>query len=236
MMEKRDEVLAKLAEVYDPELDQSVTEMGFIEDVHMDNSAVTIFFRLPTYWCSPNFAYIMAEDMRDRVLELPWVEKVVISLKDHCAAEQVNQGVSSGKSFLDTFSDLSGGNLQDLRQTFRVKTFVSRQEYVLRHLLAAGMTAPALSEMSLGDAQALLQIDEKGKRLMERYLIIRKQLGLNNGANEKAFTHPNGDAIAPDEFSAYLLDARRTRMSMEFNANHCRGLLETRYAVKVGNE
>ena len=37
---------------------------------------VHIGFRLPTYWCAANFAFLMADDMRRAVGALPWVRRV----------------------------------------------------------------------------------------------------------------------------------------------------------------
>jgi metal-sulfur cluster biosynthetic enzyme len=66
------EVLARLATVSDPELDESVTELGFVTDVEVaTGGAVRIGFRLPTYWCAANFAFLMAEDMRLAAASLP---------------------------------------------------------------------------------------------------------------------------------------------------------------------
>jgi metal-sulfur cluster biosynthetic enzyme len=235
-MGKRKEVFEKLAMVYDPELDQSVTDMGFINDIAIEDSTVTIYFRLPTYWCSPNFAYIMAEDMRNRVSELSWVSDVVIALKDHCAADEVNAGVTSGKSFAEVFSGLSGGDLDQLRQTFRIKTFVSRQERLLRHLLNSGMDQTSLVTSTIREISSYPDLKNEGKILLERYLASRAELGFDNVPDQVAFIQSSGETIDPEQFSNYLLNARRTRMSMDFNANHCRGLLETRYETEMTKE
>lgn len=235
-MRQRQEVFLKLAEVYDPELDQSVTEMGFIDQVGIEDTTVTVYFRLPTYWCSPNFAYIMAEDMRDRILELPWVTQVVISLKDHCASEEVNKGVTTGRSFSEMFSGLSGGDLEKLRQTFRIKTFVSREERLLRHLMALGVEAEKLVAMTMSQLLALPDLGDDGRNLRDRYFSSRTEMGFHNGPEEVAFLQSNGETIDSSQFSEYLIESRRTRLSMEFNANHCRGLLETRYAEDMRKE
>ncbi|MCS5599972.1 MAG: iron-sulfur cluster assembly protein, partial [Rhodospirillales bacterium] len=70
MADARDEVDQQLAKVYDPELDQPLTELGFIGGVDIAGDKVTVRFRLPTYWCAANFAYMMASDIRERVSEL----------------------------------------------------------------------------------------------------------------------------------------------------------------------
>ncbi len=53
-------VYAAIADVLDPELDEPLVKLGFIERVQVDGPDVTVVFKLPTYWCSPNFAYLMA--------------------------------------------------------------------------------------------------------------------------------------------------------------------------------
>jgi hypothetical protein len=40
---------------------------------------VEVVFRLPTYWCSPNFAFIIAEDIQKYVSELEWVRSVKVN-------------------------------------------------------------------------------------------------------------------------------------------------------------
>lgn len=45
------------------------------------------------------------------------------------------------------------------------------------------------------------------------------------------FTTPEGEALTIESFSDYLLGAKRTRLSMEFNGHYCRGLLEARYKL-----
>ena len=77
--DRAEQVNACLATVMDPELDESVTELGFITEVVLQGEGeVRIGFRLPTYWCATNFAYLMADDMRRAVQALPWVTKVEV--------------------------------------------------------------------------------------------------------------------------------------------------------------
>ena len=93
MSHRRKEIYHKLSLVEDPELDQPLTELGFISDVTIDDSRVHVIFRLPTYWCSPNFAFLMASGIYNRVKELNWVSSVTVSLKDHCASTEINEGL-----------------------------------------------------------------------------------------------------------------------------------------------
>ncbi|GAB7388174.1 iron-sulfur cluster assembly protein [Bacillaceae bacterium] len=226
------EVESQLAKVLDPELDRPLTELGFIDDVAIRGSEVTVLLRLPTYWCSPNFAFIMASDVRERLFELRWVTGVTVLLKDHCFADEINRGIAEGKSFSETFPGIPAGDLDELRKTFRIKAFVSRQERLLRYLLRLGMNESAILELTVQELQELANPHTEGKALIERYLAVREELGFSNEPRETAFVRADGKRISAERFAEYLLEGRRTRISMEFNANYCRGLLETRYSLK----
>src|ERR1700737_5578876 len=93
--EQMDEVWAALERVTDPEIDESVTKLEFITRVEVEaGSRVRIEFSLPTYWCAPNFAFLMASDMRDAVAQLLWVEDVSVELLDHFSANLINRSVA----------------------------------------------------------------------------------------------------------------------------------------------
>jgi len=225
---RRDEVYGQLAKVSDPELDQPLTDLGFIGGVGIDGNAVTVHFRLPTFWCAANFAFMMAADIRERVSELPWVERVDVRLQDHFFGQEINDGVNCGKTFTESFPELATGDLEDLRETFRVKAFLSRQERLIRCLLATGWSEDAILRVQVGDLPSL-PLDSEGTALAERYRAILEERGLTSGRTAPAFVHPDGKPIQPPEFRGNLSHAQRTRLSVEFNASFCRGMLKTRY-------
>ena len=93
------EVWRCLARVTDPELDEPLTDLGFVERVAViDNQRVEVGFRLPTYWCSPNFAFLMAFGIRREIETLSWVEGFRVELRDHCFGDEVNAGVNDGRA------------------------------------------------------------------------------------------------------------------------------------------
>ena len=99
------EIWDRLRHVTDPELDESVTSLEFITSVRIEEeNEVWIEFRLPTYWCAPNFAFLMASDMRDAVTEIPWVRNVKVELLDHFSSELINRGVALRQDFRDAFT------------------------------------------------------------------------------------------------------------------------------------
>ena len=228
---REDEVLARLAAVTDPELDEPVTELGFVERVAVDaDGAVTVDFRLPTFWCAANFAYMMAEDMRDAVAALPWATRVVPRLREHMCAEQVNRGVDQGLSFGAAFGEAGEDDhtLEELRATFRQKAFQGRQEALLRALLAQGFGKAALCEMTLAALEGTAIAGAEGAACKRRYLEIRARLGGPAGAAAHAFVSADGAPLSAAGFDAHLRTLASVRIAMTFNGALCRGLLEAR--------
>ncbi|UTR12724.1 iron-sulfur cluster assembly protein [Evansella sp. LMS18] len=229
-MNKEKQVYEKLDKVYDPELDQSLTELGFIDHTEIKGDQVKVSFRLPTFWCSPNFAYIMAEDIQKYVSELSWVKRVKVELIDHCASEEIN-GVSDGKRFSESFGEEAGGDLDEVRKTFEIKAFYGRQEKMIKFLLERDFSKETIRNLATEELSKL-ELDKEGTELRERYL--EKKQRLNDSA--VAFSKPEGDSLTEEEFDAYMLNLKRTRLSMEFNGHYCRGLLEARYKLSPAGE
>src|ERR1700751_4789342 len=138
-VDRKEEVWSALNAVTDPEIDESVVSLDFVTEVKVDSdNRVEIDFRLPTYWCAPNFAFLMASDMRDAVIELEWVSEVSVKLFDHFSADLINRGVALRQDFRDAFPGETDDDLSAIRQKFLGRAFERRQELLLRHLLAHG--------------------------------------------------------------------------------------------------
>ena len=218
------QVQACLATVMDPELDESVTDLGFITGVAVqDEGGVKIGFRLPTYWCAANFAFLMADDMRRAVQALPWVTNVEVQLHDHMYAEAINQGVTDGAGFQAAFGVAAEGGLEALRRTFELKAFQRRQEALLEHLISIKCRAETLVALDVDSLQAL-PLDADGEKLVARYLERRSLVG---GAM-LAFVDIDGQPIVAETMSTHLRDLRRVGVNAEFNGALCRGLLAVR--------
>ena len=59
-MNRHDQAYAALGTVVDPELDEPITELGFVRSLVITGDDVEVHLRLPTSFCAPNFAYLMA--------------------------------------------------------------------------------------------------------------------------------------------------------------------------------
>lgn len=224
------EVWARLARVTDPELDEPVTSLRFIERVAVvSGGAVEIDFRLPTYWCAANFAFLMADDMRRAVGALPWVRAVRPRLCDHMYADAVNAGVAEGRSFKETFGDLAADEpLDALRDTFRKKAFQRRQEAVLLALLDQDVAREALVDMDVATFDRTVIVAPAGAAQKPRYRELLMDLGLAYGPEDRAFVVPDGTPLTLASFDAYVRELRSVRINMEFNGALCRGLLKAR--------
>ena len=81
-MNRHDEAYAALGAVVDPELDEPITDLGFVRSLVTTGGDVEVHLRLPTSFCAPNFAYLMASDAKDVLTNLHWTEEVVVELDD----------------------------------------------------------------------------------------------------------------------------------------------------------
>lgn len=63
----RDEVLAALHTVIDPELHRPITELGSVRSILVDDEGVAVHLRRPTAFRCPNSAYLVVSDALDAV-------------------------------------------------------------------------------------------------------------------------------------------------------------------------
>jgi metal-sulfur cluster biosynthetic enzyme len=234
------EVWDRLDRVMDPELDEAITEMGFVEGVAVDGQGrVEVQFRLPTYWCSPNFAFLMAEGIRREAGALPWVAEVRVRLEDHLCAEEMNAAVNAGRSFSDAFAlNPELGDLEAVREKFDRKAFQRRQESVLLALRAAGYGSERAAAFTLGELDLLAFDDPGEERQRRRYREILAARGLARGAADHAFPDLDGAPLTVAGYAERMGELRAVRINMEFGGALCRGLKEHRYkeAVTIDGE
>jgi metal-sulfur cluster biosynthetic enzyme len=216
-------ILDALGSVRDPELDEPITDLGFVTDVEVVRDAVRVRLRLPTYFCAPNFAYLMVSDARAAVESVPGAGRAEIVLEDHHDAERINAGVADGLGFAGTYGGEAAGDLDGLRLVFRRKAYLARQERLARSLLDAGRTVEQLADLRIGE---LPDTDEA-----RVYLQRREELGLDVGPEAFLLVDPAGVRVPADRVVATLRFAQTVRVSIEGNASFCRGMLATRYGL-----
>jgi metal-sulfur cluster biosynthetic enzyme len=216
------EVLDALSGVRDPELDEPITDLAFVSEVDLEGDAVSVRLRLPTYFCAPNFAYLMVADAREAVLSLPGVRRATVTLDDHYASDEINGGVNEEKGFDGAFPDeTESPDLGELRTIFHRKSFVARQEKLCRSMLAEGHSPGQLAELRLGEIRS--------SEASEKYLRRRAELGLDVSPEAPLLVDPDGNRVPKEAVVQHLRFARTVGVSIEGNAELCRGLLATRY-------
>ena len=104
--------------VTDPELDQSIVDLGFVTRVSVEAGRVAVDFGLPTFWCSANFAWMIAEDMMTALSRLAWAKDIRVRLLDHFAAKKINAGIAADAGFAAAFAGEATGDLAAVRRTF----------------------------------------------------------------------------------------------------------------------
>ena len=214
-------VLEALGTVRDPELDEPLPDLGFVSGLEVEGGTVRVRLRLPTYFCAPNFAYLMVADADTAVRAVPGVRQAEVLLDDHFTAEEINSGIAQRRGFQRSFDGLADDDLDELRALFRRKALINRQQRLVKALLDAGTSAGELGRLRLGDLPPSPELAAYTQR--------RAELGLDVGPGAPLVVDTDGQPIPDELLERHLRFARLTRVSIEGNAGFCRGMLATRY-------
>jgi metal-sulfur cluster biosynthetic enzyme len=203
--------------VYDPELDEPITELRFVASCEVSGSGdVAVRLRLPTPQCAPNFAFLMAADARDAVRSVAEGGAVSVVLEDHYTGREINAAVAGDGSFGDAFPGETEGELDALRALFRRKALVARQGRLLETVADPGTAR--LGELSGPDA--------------ERCRELRRELGIDASDDAPAFVRGDGTPVPASELARFARMASLTAISLEANGGVCRSLLQVRYGTE----
>ncbi|WP_197380358.1 iron-sulfur cluster assembly protein [Mycolicibacterium mengxianglii] len=220
----KQDAYAALAGVVDPELDEPITDLGFVHSLAVSPAGnVAVHLRLPTSFCSPNFAYLMASDAKDVLMELDWTKVVTVELDDHHDSDIINAGLAADAGYRGTFGHEALDSLDDLRVTFHRKAHTAAMERCLTALMRA---QPHRAEHTMGSVTlADLPDDSTTEALLRR----RRTLGLSTEPTDVVLVDHTGARWPETQVVMALRRARATRISIDGNAHFCRGLLRTRY-------
>ena len=213
----KDDVLAALGTVYDPELDEPITALQFVASCEVaDDGAVSVRLRLPTPQCAPNFAFLMAADARDAVRTVPGVGAVSVVLEDHYTGKEINAAVAGDGGFGDAFPGETEGELDALRELFRRKALVARQGRLLETV--ADPVSARLGDLTGPDAVRCRE--------------LRSELGIDASDEAPAFVRGDGTPVPAPEIARFARMASLTAISLEANGGVCRSLLSVRYGIE----
>lgn len=216
------EVWAALGTVLDPELDEPITDLDFVESCTVSPDGVaTVGLRLPTFFCAPNFSFLMVADAYDAVSAVEGVTRADVTLADHHASSEINGGVAAQSGFVGTFDGEAVAELDELRAQFFRKAALAGQDRVARPLVEAGAGPDELAGTDLGSLPPSVDL----ARLRER----RAALGLPHGDDAPLLIDAEGNRITSAQVPLHLRRARLQRIGIETNGEYCKSLLKTRY-------
>jgi metal-sulfur cluster biosynthetic enzyme len=223
----RDSVWTALGTVLDPEIDEPITELDFVASCTVSgDGAVSVHLRLPTFFCAPNFSFLMVADAYDAVSSVDGVTRAEVVLDDHHASAEINAGVAAHAGFVRTFPGEADTELEELRRYFLEKAAIAGQDRVARPLVDAGVGPDELAASTLGVAPPSVDLD----RLRAR----RAALGLPADDGAPLLLHPDGSRVSAAQVPLHLRRARLTRAGLEANGDICKNILATRYAGTAG--
>jgi metal-sulfur cluster biosynthetic enzyme len=222
----RDRVWEALGTVLDPELDEPITDLDFVASCTVSGDGVAaVRLRLPTFFCAPNFSFLMVADAYDAVSAVEGVTRAEIVLEDHHASTEINSGVAAHAGFTDTFGGEAVGDLAEVRRYFLEKAIIAGQDRVARPLVDAGAGPDELAGLTLGSVPDSPALDRLRRR--------RAALGLRSDDDAPLLIRPDGGRVTAAQVPLHLRRARLTRLGMETNGEFCKSFLKTRYADSV---
>jgi len=104
-----------------------------------------------TFWCSPNFVYMMLEEARDVVSKLGGINEVRVHLDGHHDSDRINEAINAGKSFSDCYGAEANGNLVELNRMIRTRALRSRLFSMAMTLSKHGFSPEQLLDLSQQD-------------------------------------------------------------------------------------
>lgn len=236
-------VYDRLDRVDDPELDRSIVELEYVERVAIDGDRVGVGFVLPTAWCSPAFAWMMATGIRDEVGSLPGVEAVRVDLRDHMHGEEINHGVDEGLAFEDAFEDAESG-IEEVREKLDRKARLARQFPALDALRDAGLRPGQIVALRLGDVDLAFEegraavplrdgavtVTLPGEPLVD-YVEKARATGLVVEEDDRLFADHEGEPFGVAEFEDVRRQSRVAAANITGQGAICSALHEARNGV-----
>jgi metal-sulfur cluster biosynthetic enzyme len=235
----RNAVMEQLDRVTDPELDQSIVALEYIDDLRVGPS-VFVQFKLPTAWCSPAFAWMMATDIREEVSDLSGVERVTVRLIDHMHAQEITHGVNEERAFEAVFEDATEG-VEEARAMLDSKARLARQYRAVETLLDASLDPEQIVTLTRDD----VTFDEETEQAMisvasgllvcmpleplAEYVEKARETGVLSAPNDRLFVTPDEEPIAPDAFERVHHRTRSAKTNMTGQGGICDALHGARW-------
>lgn len=187
MVSVQAEILAALATVVDPELDEPITDSGLVRSVGIDDEGVTVHLQLPTRFWSSNFAYLIACEARDALGEVEEIGQVRVVVHGHHDSKRINVWLATDVGYVDTLCSEADDQLAELRQIVLRSAHAAAMERCVSVLMRQkGLNSEQVRRLTLRDLP-----DGKAKNALLRR---RFALGLSMCPNARVVIDDPGDA------------------------------------------
>jgi len=81
--------------VRDPEIRRSLTDMGLLDEIQVNEDLVTVHFHLTSPLCPTKFATSIGQEIRRRVEAIPGVTSCEVVLRDHFLREKLQELINA---------------------------------------------------------------------------------------------------------------------------------------------
>lgn len=92
-----EKVMEKLREVVDPEFGRPIADRNLIDEVTIDGDTVNVVYHLTVPFCPFVFATHIGREIREKVKQVEGVRKVIVRVKDHLQADDINRRLKEGE-------------------------------------------------------------------------------------------------------------------------------------------
>ncbi len=79
----------------DPEIRRSLTELGLLDEVQIEDGQVTVQFHLTSPLCPTKFATSIGQEIRRRVEAIPGVTSCQVVLRDHFLRDKIQEHINA---------------------------------------------------------------------------------------------------------------------------------------------
>ena len=223
----RAHVLDALGTVFDPELDEPITSLRFVDLVRRDgrrgrrrpaaaaDAAVRAELRVPDG----------GRRARRRAPAAGGAARSRVVLEDHYTGERdQRRRRAAARGSPGAFPGETEGELDALRELFHRKALVARQSRLCEELLAGGATPEEVTARRVGRPPTRAR-----RASLPR--AARAPGHPDATTTRRRSCRPDGAPIAAAELTHWLRMARLVRTSLEANGGICRSLLAVRYDI-----
>lgn len=242
-----DAVYKALSKVYDPELDEPITRLGFVREVKIGDS-VEVVISTSTYWCSPNFIYMILEDARREISRALGIDpkRVRVYIRGHHDENRINDCVNRGERFENCYRSETWRGKEDLYRIFLEKRLIRRLYGFIKIATRYGLSLQEIAGLRRGDvidledlivirsgSKEIRVLDSSDIAIIRSYVSLVKEL--IPAGEDLVIGVGSGKPIVEELETLLRTRGRSIDLGFTLNSELCRLLLESRISREAGS-